>query len=100
MALNMVGIASTCQVVVPLENRRSDTVFQTFYKHWISWAGVPGRLVIDLDTAFQDSFWELTSDHSICMRSAAGQAHWQNGIAERFGLAWKDIWQKVCCEGL
>ena len=95
-ALNMVDLASTYQVVVPIENRKSDTVAQAFYRHWISWAGVPGRLVLDLDTAFQDSFWELTSDHSISMRAAAGQAHWQNGVAERFGSSWKDIWTKVC----
>ena len=95
-ALNMVDLASTYQVVVPIENRKSETVAQAFYRHWISWAGVPGRLVLDLDTAFQDSFWELTSDHSISMRSAAGQAHWQNGIAERFGQSWKDVWRKVC----
>lgn len=95
-ALNMVDLASTYQVVVPIENRKSDTVAQASYRHWISWAGVPGRLVLDLDTAFQDSFWELTSDHSISMKSAAGQAHWQNGIAERFGQSWKDVWRKVC----
>lgn len=95
-ALNMVDLASTYQVVVPIENRKSETVAQAFYRHWISWAGVPGRLVLDLDTAFQDSFWELTSDHGISMKSAAGQAHWQNGIAERFGQSWKDVWRKVC----
>ena len=84
--------------MVPIEDRKSDTVAQAFYRHWISWAGVPGKLVLNLDTSFQDSFWELTSDHSISMKAAAGQAHWQNGIAERFGSTWKDIWKKVCIE--
>ena len=32
------------------------------------------------------------------MKSAAGQAHWQNGIAERYGGAWKNIWDKICTE--
>ena len=96
LALNMVDMASTYQVVIPIPNRKSSTVADTFYRHWISWAGVPGRLVLDLDTAFQDSFWELTSDESISMRAAAGQAHWQNGIAERYGSTWKDVWQRLC----
>ena len=95
LALNMVDMASTYQVVIPIPNRKSSTVAETFYRHWISWAGVPGRLVLDLDTAFQDSFWELTSDESISMRAAAGQAHWQNGIAERYGSTWKDVWQRL-----
>ena len=98
LALNMVDMASTYQVVIPLANRKSSTVAEAFYRHWISWAGVPGRLVLDLDTCFQDSFWELTSDHSIAMRAAAGQAHWQNGVAERYGSSWKSIWTKLCTQ--
>eukprot|EP00435_Cladocopium_sp_Y103_P068690 s358_g32.t1 len=98
MGLNMVDVASSYQVVVPLENRKSETVAKAFYAHWVSWAGVPGRLVLDLDTAFADSFQELTSHDSIAMRSAAGQAHWQNGVAERYGDSWKDIWKKVCAQ--
>lgn len=98
LALNMVDIASSYQVAIPIPNRRSSTVSEAFYCHWISWAGVPGRLVLDLDTCFQDSFWELTSDHSIAMRAAAGQAHWQNGVAERYGSGWKSIWTKLCAQ--
>ena len=98
LALNMVDLASTYQVVIPLPNRKSQTVADAFHRYWISWAGVPGRLVLDLDTCFQDSFWDLTSDMGIAMRAAAGQAHWQNGIAERYGSAWKSIWTKLCAE--
>ena len=32
------------------------------------------------------------------MRCAAGQAHWQNGIAERYGGAWKSVWDKLCVD--
>jgi hypothetical protein len=73
-------------------------VSAAFYKHWVAWAGVPAKIVLDLDTSFQDSFWEITSGDSICMRSAAGQAHWQNGVAERYNGAWKDVWDRVCLE--
>ena len=98
LALNMVDVASSYQVVVPLENRHADVVADTFYKHWVSWAGVPFKLVLDLDTGFQDSFWKITGGDGIAMRCAAGQAHWQNGVAERFGGAWKQVWDKLCVD--
>ena len=98
LALNMVDVASSYQVVVPLESRHANVVAETFYKFWVSWAGTPVKLVLDLDTGFQDSFWELTSGDGIGMRRAAGQAHWQNGIAERYGGAWKSVWDKLCVD--
>ena len=98
LALNMVDVASSYQVVVPLESSHANVVAETFYKFWVSWAGTPVKLVLDLDTGFQDSFWELTSGDGIGMRCAAGQAHWQNGIAERYGGAWKSVWDKLCMD--
>jgi len=95
LALNMVDIASSYQVVIPLPNRKAETVADTFYKHWASWAGIPGKLVLDLDTCFRDAFWDLTNNDGIAMRCAAGQAHWQNGVAERYGGAWKAIWDRL-----
>eukprot|EP00435_Cladocopium_sp_Y103_P020889 s510_g5.t1 len=68
LGLNMVDVASSYQVVVPLESRHAHVVAETFYKFWVAWAGVPGKLVLDLDTGFQDSFWELTSGDGIAMR--------------------------------
>ena len=96
MGLNMVDLASGYQVVEPLPSRHAPVVYQTFMRAWVNWAGVPERLVLDLDTSFQDAFWELTSDQNIAMRAAAGQAHWQNGIAERYGGTWKEVWSKLC----
>ena len=98
LALNMVDMASNYQVVVPLESRHATVVSETFYKFWVSWAGVPSKLVLDLDTSFRDSFWELTSGDGIAMRCAAGQAHWQNGIAERYGSSWKTTWDRLCIQ--
>lgn len=95
MGLNMVDLASGYQVVAHLPDRKADTVSQVFLQHWVNWAGVPEKLVLDLDTAFQDSFWKITSDHAIALKAAAGQAHWQNGIAERYGSSWKEVWNKL-----
>lgn len=94
-ALNMVDVASSYQVVIPMANRKSEVVAETFYKHWVSWAGIPGKLVLDLGTCFQDSFWDLTNQDGIGMRAAAGQAHYQNAVAERYGGSWKSIWEKM-----
>ena len=96
LALNMVDVGSSYQVVAPLRNRKSETVCRVFMKYWVNWAGPPGRLVLDLDTAFADSFADLTSDQAISLRAAAGQAHWQNGVAERYGASWKNCWEKLC----
>ena len=96
LALNMVDVGSSYQVVAPLPDRKAETVCEIFLKYWVNWAGTPGRLVIDLDTAFVGSFADLTSDKAIAMRAAAGQAHWQNGIAERYGSSWKACWEKLC----
>ena len=95
MGLNVVDLASGYQVVSYLPDRKADTVSSTFLQHWVNWAGVPERIVLDLDTAFQDSFWKITSDHAIAMKAAAGQAHWQNGVAERSGSSWKEVWNKL-----
>ena len=95
-ALNMVDVGSSYQVVAPLPDRKAETVCEIFLKYWVNWAGTPGRLVLDLDTAFVGSFADLTSDKAIAMRAAAGQAHWQNGVAERYGASWKNCWEKLC----
>ena len=96
LALNMVDIGSSYQVVAPLRNRQADTVCRVFMKYWVNWAGPPSKLVLDLDTSFADSFSKLTSDQAIGMKAAGGQAHWQNGVAERYGRSWKDTWERLC----
>lgn len=69
--------------------------------HWgMSWAGAPRHLIVDLDSAFKDNFLQVMNETAVIVRCAAGQAHWQNGIAERRGGAWKEIksgtsWLKI-----
>lgn len=61
----------------------------------MSWAGVPRRVLVDLDSAFKGDFLQIMNERSVLVRCAAGQAHWQNGLAERHGGAWKEIFKKV-----
>jgi hypothetical protein len=53
-----------------------------------------------LDSAFKDKFLALMDEKCIIVRSAAGQAHWQNGVCERHGGSWKAIYAKLLEENL
>ena len=93
--LNLVDLASTYQVVVPLPSTKSEDVAKAFVSGWVRWAGAPKHLLIDLDSAFKDSFLTMLDERCIVVRAAAGQAHWQNAVAERHGATWKLIWAKL-----
>lgn len=94
-ALNIVDVASTYQAVVPLTGTSSEEVGKALVDSWLSWAGAPKILLCDLHSAFKDHFLPIMNERSVLVKCAAGQAHWQNGIAERHGGAWKAIWNKV-----
>lgn len=67
-------------------------------ERWINWAGAPKHLLVDLDSGFKDKFLQLVDPRAVTVRCAAGQAHWQNGVYERHGGAWKTIWNKLVTE--
>lgn len=93
--LNMVDMASTYQVVVPLDGTKSEDVARAFSAGWVRWAGAPKHLLVDMDSAFKDNFLKMLDQHCTVVQCAAGQAHWQNAIAERHGGTWKLIWAKL-----
>ena len=93
--LNVIDLASTYQVVIPLANTKAEEVGKALCSGWFRWAGVPKQLLVDLDSAFKGDFLTLMDERSVSVRSAAAQAHWQNGVAERHGETWKLIWAKL-----
>ena len=93
-ALNVVDTASSYQVVIPLPSTKSEDAGRTFMNGWVQWAGAPRFVLADLDSAFKDRFLEVMDQQGIAVRCAAGQAHWQNSVAERQGETWKAIWDK------
>ena len=93
-ALNVVDLASTYQVVLPLSSTKSEDIAEAFANGWLQWAGAPRFVLVDLDSGFKDRFLTLMNERSILVRATAGQAHWQNGVAERHGGSWKMIWEK------
>lgn len=97
-ALNVVDLASTYQVVIPLSSTKSEEMGRALVDGWMSWAGAPKHLLVDLDSGFRDKFLQVMDSRSITVRCAAGQAHWQNGVCERHGATWKEIWKKLVDE--
>ncbi|CAE7625738.1 unnamed protein product [Symbiodinium sp. CCMP2592] len=85
-ALNVVDFASTYQQVIPME-----AAARAFTQGWISWAGTPKHVTADLDSAFKGRFLAEMDARGIALRCV----HWQNGVVERHGAAWKQIYQKV-----
>ena len=94
-ALNIVDLASTYQVVVPLQGTSAEEVGSAMIRGWMNWAGAPKHLLVDLDSAFKGHFLQLMNERSVIVRCAAAQAHWQNGVAERHGGSWKEIFAKL-----
>ena len=94
-ALNVIDLASTYQVVIPVASTKSEELARAMLEGWINWAGAPKHLLVDLDSGFRDQFLQLMDSRSVIVRCAAGQAHWQNGVCERHGATWKNIWKKL-----
>ena len=65
-----------------------------FTRGWTSCAAAPRQMLIDLGSGFKGTFLEMASEENIVARSLAGQAHWQNSMAERHGGVWKSIYRR------
>ncbi len=48
-----------------------------------------------LDSAFKDNLVTLMDQKYNVVRATAGQAHWQNGVTDRYSGSWKLIWRKL-----
>ena len=53
--LDIVDLASTYQVVVPVASTKSEDLARVFVSGWVSWAGAPKHLLIDLETSYKIS---------------------------------------------
>ncbi|CAE7565069.1 unnamed protein product [Symbiodinium microadriaticum] len=82
----------------PIRGAKSENRARAFVNGWVRWARAPKHVLADLDSAFKDQFLETMDMFDTHVRCAAGQAHWQNGVAERHGAVWKAIWDKLVPE--
>ena len=91
-ALNIVDEGSRKQVVIPFYEQETGELLRRLYRiHWKRHYGSAEKVVLDvaktnLSTAMEDQFaWDGTR-----MSPIAGEAAWQNGLAERHGKLYED----------
>lgn len=109
-ALNMVDLASTYQVVALVKNTTSETLSQALISGWVSWAGAPTQLLIDLQVSRTSSSKCYPTGLSSCGARPAkhtGKMELQNDTEEpgrKFGtslsrtmpfsaLRWMKLWR-------
>ena len=64
----------------------SEGAKQALLQGWIQWAGPPRMLVVDAATELNsEDFQRFLQKYSICCKTCATEAHWQNARAERHG---------------
>ena len=87
--LNMLDMASHCQVVFPVADKNLLTVFYGFLLDWCLTLGVPECLRFDLGGEFESSFSELAEQNGCRLLPAASVSPTQSAPCERAGGAWK-----------
>ena len=83
--LNMVDMASHCQVVFPVADKNPLTVFYGFLLGWCLTLGVPECLRFDLGGEFESSFSELAEQIGCRLLPAASVSPTQSAPGERAG---------------
>ena len=83
--LNMVDMASHCQVVFPVADKNPLTVFYGFLFGWCLTLGVPECLRFDLGGEFESSFSELAEQIGCRLLPVASVSPTQSAPCERAG---------------
>ena len=97
--LNIVCEGTSLQMVIPLwGGATAKNTFKVFRKHWIRWAGSPKRLLSDGGPEFGEDFQEGCDRFGIYTNKTAAESPWQNGMCERHGGVWKEVFHKACEE--
>ncbi|CAE7724502.1 GIP [Symbiodinium sp. CCMP2592] len=91
----MIDYGTSFQVVVPLRGHSTEAMEQDFCEGWSHVFGPPGTIAVDLETGLQAGLARYSEFYGVKMRSAAGQAHWQQGTVERHIRVWKEIWDRI-----
>ncbi|CAE7585010.1 GIP [Symbiodinium sp. CCMP2592] len=81
-----------------LQGHSGITMESSFCSIWSNTFGAPGTMVVDLESGLQAGLGRFGEWHGTKIRPVAGQAHWQNGTAERAIRTWKEIWGRLVDE--
>jgi hypothetical protein len=95
LALSIVDLNTTYQVVTLVEDTKAETIKQAFGRTWVDWAGPPKHVHLDMDSGFKAEFQEALNFWAARTTLVAGQAPWQHGVTERQGGWWKEIWKRT-----
>ena len=96
--LSAVDFASTFHLCIKVDGHDAETLERAVVNLWINTFGAPKTMAIDLETGLQSAFGSISTWFGTKICSRAGQAHWQQGTAERHGGVWKEMFARVCDE--
>ena len=96
--LAVIDHATTFQLVCKIEGHSAAEFTKKFTQLWGNVFGSPGTISADLETGLQAGLAKYAEFHGCKIRSAAGQAHWQQGVIERHGLWFQENIKRVIDE--
>ena len=98
-ALHIVDAASRFHAVRLLDNKSSAAVIDALEDIWLSWAGPPVTMVVDVGPEFvSDEFADWQETHGIAPYVIPIEAPHQNGAVEIQGGILKMRLAKICAE--
>ncbi len=89
--LNILDLATTFNVCVPLLDKKPETVANAFKTHWYQWANVPEKVVADKGRENYGELLESMANLGIQYKLIPTEAPWQLGMVERHGGVLGDI---------
>ena len=89
--LNILDIATRFSCLVRVESKASQVVAQAFVDYWISWAGIPEKVIHDQGGEFIRYVANMLQAFGANPTVIATEAPWQNGLVERHGQVLGEI---------
>ena len=93
--LNMVDLATSYQMLEPLQNMHASHVWEKFMSTWCRTFGMPDVILLDQGREFSGQFAARATDAGALLRVIGARAPWQNGKTERHGGIAKEVFHKV-----
>lgn len=83
--LNVIDWGTCYQMLEPVPDMMSDSVWMAFLRSWVRTFGMPEMIVMEQGREFIGSFAQGAAEHGGLVRTISARAPWQNGRAERHG---------------
>ena len=97
--LHVIDLSTNFHTAVIAPSRTTESTIVALIQTWLSWAGAPIEIVMDSATELNsEEFMTFLQQYNIRPVTAAPEAHWQNGRAERHGAIVGSMLQKIDCE--